>query len=91
MYKTAYDVLESMGGGRYFTRGLGHGMGIEIKKTTYLSSKYSYELKHNDVVTIEPGIYIDGWGGLRLEDNYLIIEQAGTRLTGKLDQSFYRV
>ncbi|MGD9666700.1 MAG: M24 family metallopeptidase [Synergistaceae bacterium] len=45
----------------------------------------------NDVVTIEPGIYIDGWGGLRLEDNYLIIEQAGKRLTGKLEQTFYRV
>lgn len=91
VYKTAYDVLESMGLGRYFTHGLGHGLGIEIHETPYISSKYSYELKHNDVVTIEPGIYIDGWGGLRLEDNYLIIEQAGTRLTGKLDQSFYRV
>ncbi|MDD2351618.1 MAG: Xaa-Pro peptidase family protein [Synergistaceae bacterium] len=91
VYKTAYDVLESMGLGRYFTHGLGHGLGIEIHEIPYLSSKYSYELKQNDVVTIEPGIYIDGWGGLRLEDNYLIIEQGGTRLTGKLEQSFYRV
>ena len=91
VYKTAYDVLESMGLGRYFTHGLGHGLGIEIHEMPYLSSKYSCELKLNDVVTVEPGIYIDGWGGLRLEDNYLIIEQAGTRLTGKLEQSFYRV
>ena len=91
VYKTAYDVLESMGLGRYFTHGLGHGLGIEIHEMPYLSSKYSCELKQNDVVTVEPGIYIDGWGGLRLEDNYLIIEQAGTRLTGKLEQSFYRV
>ncbi|MCE5201756.1 MAG: Xaa-Pro peptidase family protein [Synergistaceae bacterium] len=91
VYKTAYDVLESVGLGKYFTHGLGHGLGIEIHEIPYLSSKYSYELNMNDVVTIEPGIYIDGWGGLRLEDNYLIIEQAGKRLTGKLEQSFYRV
>ncbi|MGD9667033.1 MAG: M24 family metallopeptidase, partial [Synergistaceae bacterium] len=79
VYKTAYDVLESVGLGKYFTHGLGHGLGIEIHEIPYLSSKYSYELNMNDVVTIEPGIYIDGWGGLRLEDNYLIIEQAGKR------------
>ena len=91
VYKTAYDVLESMRLGRYFTHGLGHGLGIELHEKPYLSSKYSYELKLNDVVTIEPGIYIDGWGGLRLEDNYLIIEKGARRLTGKLDQSFYRI
>ena len=91
IYKTAYNVLESMELGRYFTHGLGHGFGIDIHEIPYLSSKYSYELRSNDVVTIEPGIYIDGWGGLRLEDNYLIIEGAGIRLTKKLDQSFYRV
>ena len=91
IYQTAYNVLESMGLGRYFTHGLGHGFGIEIHEIPYLSSKYSYELRPNDVVTIEPGIYIDGWGGLRLEDNYLIIEGTGIRLTKKLNQSFYRV
>lgn len=91
VYKTAYDVLESTGLGRYFTHGLGHGLGIEIHEPPYLSSKYSYELKLNDVVTIEPGIYIDGWGGLRLEDNYLIIGEGATRLTEKLDQFFYRI
>ena len=91
VYRTAYDVLESFELGRYFTHGLGHGLGIELHEPPYLSSKYLYELKLNDVVTIEPGIYIDGWGGLRLEDNYLIIEKGARRLTGKLDQSFYRI
>ena len=91
IYQTAYNVLESMGLGKYFTHGLGHGLGLEIHEIPYLSSKYSYELRSNDVVTIEPGIYIDGWGGLRLEDNYLIIEETGIRLTKKLNQSFYRV
>ncbi|NLX85099.1 MAG: aminopeptidase P family protein [Synergistaceae bacterium] len=91
IYKTAFDVLESMGLGRYFTHGLGHGFGLEIHEIPYLSSKHSYELKLNDVVTIEPGIYIDGWGGLRLEDDYLIIEDSGIKLTKKLNQSFYRV
>lgn len=91
VYKVAYDVLESKGLGIYFTHGLGHGLGIEIHEMPYLSSKHSYELKSNDVVTIEPGIYIDGWGGLRLEDDYLIIEEEGRRLTEKLNQSFYCV
>ncbi|MDD4160061.1 MAG: aminopeptidase P family protein [Synergistaceae bacterium] len=91
VHMTACEVLESRGLGKYFTHGLGHGLGISVHETPFLSSKCSYELKTNDVVTIEPGIYIDGWGGLRLEDDYLIIEASATRLTGKLDQSFYRV
>ena len=91
VYKTAFDVIESVGLGRYFTHGLGHGLGIEIHEPPYLSSKYSYELKPGDVVTVEPGIYIQGWGGLRLEDNYLIIDRGAKRLTEKLDQSFYRI
>ncbi len=91
VYKKAWDVLESMGLGRYFTHGLGHGLGIELHEPPYLSSRYSYELKAGDVVTVEPGIYIEGWGGLRLEDNYLIIDGGAKRLTEKLDQSFYSV
>lgn len=91
VYKKAWDVLESMGLGKYFTHGLGHGLGIEIHEPPYLSSRYSYELKAGDVVTVEPGIYIEGWGGLRLEDNYLIIDGGAKRLTEKLDQSFFRI
>lgn len=91
IHKKVCDLLGSFDLGRYFTHGLGHGLGIEIHEPPYLSSKYSYELKAGDVVTIEPGIYIDGWGGLRLEDNYLIIDGGSRRLTGKLDQSFYRI
>jgi Xaa-Pro aminopeptidase len=43
------------------------------------------------VVTVEPGIYIEGWGGLRLEDNYLIIDGGAKKLTEKLAQSFCRI
>ena len=91
VYKAAFDVLESAGLGRYFTHGLGHGIGIEIHEPPYLSSKYSYELRLGDVVTVEPGIYIEGWGGLRLEDNYLIIDGGAKKLTEKLAQSFCRI
>ncbi len=91
VYKKVCEVLGSIDLDRYFTHGLGHGLGIEIHEPPYLSSKCSYELRAGDVVTVEPGIYIDGWGGLRLEDNYLIIEGGSRRLTGKLDQSFYHI
>ncbi len=89
VYKTACEVLDSSELAGYLTHGLGHGFGLEIHEPPFLSSKYSYELKEGDAVTIEPGIYIEGWGGLRLEDDYLIMNGEAVRLTGKLDQSFY--
>ncbi len=91
VYNVARDVLQKNGLAEYFTHGLGHGLGIEVHETPYLSPRYDRSLKCGDVVTVEPGIYFDGWGGLRLEDNYLIIDGGVKRLTMSLEQSFFRL
>lgn len=91
VHKTALDVLNGFGVGQYFTHGLGHGFGLEIHEAPYLSARRDDVLKVGDIVTVEPGAYIEGWGGLRLEDDYLICENGAERLTDELNQCFYHV
>ena len=57
---------------KLFTHSLGHGVGIEIHEHPFLSPRKSDELKNNMVFTIEPGIYIDGEFGIRIEDTVLL-------------------
>lgn len=87
----ARAALSDAGLDKYFTHGLGHGLGLEIHEAPTLSPKGNTVLAAGDVVTVEPGIYIDGWGGLRLEDDYVITENGCERLTDKLNQCFYLI
>ena len=73
----------------YFTHGLRHQLRLEIPESPYITKSINDILRTGDVVTIEPGIYIEGWGGLRLEDDYLITEKGSQRLTDQLNQQFY--
>lgn len=66
--KTARDVLAAAGYGEYFTHSLGHGVGLEIHEYPALSPKKEQELKEGQVFTVEPGVYIDGAFGIRIED-----------------------
>lgn len=68
----ARKVIVKAGYGKQFSHSLGHGIGLQIHEEPRLSSKAKGELKPGHVVTVEPGIYLPGIGGVRLEDDILV-------------------
>ena len=72
--------IESKNFGRYFTHRTGHGLGLDVHELPYISSTSYTSLQDNMVFTIEPGIYIPGKFGVRIEDD-VCINQKGKRLT----------
>lgn len=66
--KLARDVIVEAGYGDYFGHGLGHGVGLAIHESPRFSFTYPHEVPVGAMMTVEPGIYIPGWGGVRIED-----------------------
>ena len=64
----ARRVIEEAGYGAYFTHALGHSVGVEIHERPNFSPKSRDRLEEGNVMSVEPGIYIDGFGGVRIED-----------------------
>ena len=77
----ARDYISSKGYGEYFGHGLGHGLSLEIHAEPRLSPTYDKELMVNQIVTVEPGIYIPDWSGVRMEDDVIITENGIENLT----------
>ncbi|MBU0682268.1 MAG: Xaa-Pro peptidase family protein [Proteobacteria bacterium] len=78
----ARAVIKEAGYGDKFGHGLGHGVGLAVHEAPGLSPRYTKKLQVGMVVTVEPGIYIEGWGGVRLE-NMVVVEQGGCRLLNR--------
>jgi len=81
----ARDYIRDHGYGEYFGHGLGHGVGLEIHESPTLSPRSDSILEEGMVITIEPGIYIPGFGGVRIEDT-LVVTADGYRILTSADK-----
>lgn len=78
---TARNIISKTGYGENFGHGLGHSVGIEIHENPTFSPGCDTVLKNGHVITVEPGIYVDGFGGVRIEDLIVIEEGKARNLT----------
>ncbi len=85
--RAARSVIENAGFGKYFGHGTGHSFGLEIHELPYLSPIHEGELKPGMVITIEPGIYLPDFGGVRIEDD-ILVTPAGREVLSNLPKEF---
>lgn len=80
--KAARGVIEKYGYGEFFGHSAGHGLGLTVHEEPHITFKNDKELQPGMVITVEPGIYLSGWGGVRIEDMVLVHEKGFNLLTG---------
>lgn len=84
------NCLESYGLGQYFLHSTGHGVGLEIHEMPAVSTSSDIVLQPGMVITIEPGIYIKGWGGIRIEDT-VIVKENGCEIVTQADKNLIQI
>ena len=79
--KAARDIIEQAGYGPYFGHGLGHSLGLNIHESPRAAKTYHRELVQGNIITIEPGIYLPGKFGVRIEDMVYLAADGKRNLT----------
>ena len=85
----ARDIISEAGYGGYFGHGLGHGVGLYIHEEPRLSQKCDEILQVGHVVTCEPGIYLPGKFGVRIEDMVVVTEDGYRNLASSPKELLY--
>jgi Xaa-Pro aminopeptidase len=81
VYQAVRDVFDRAGVGPHFPHHAGHGLGLGHPEAPYFVRTADDTLLAGDVVTLEPGLYVPGVGGIRVEHNYLVTDQGYERLS----------
>ncbi|SDK51649.1 M24 family metallopeptidase [Natronincola ferrireducens] len=86
----ARNVIKEKGYGDYFGHGLGHGVGLEIHELPHVNTMGDVPMKPGMVITIEPGIYIPGFGGVRIED-LVVVTDDGYHVLSKTSKELLEI
>src|SRR5262249_29247726 len=78
----AREIISEAGQGDRFGHGLGHGVGLEVHEAPRLSTTSEDELQTGNVVTVEPGVYLPGRFGVRIEDLVVVSAEGHRNLSG---------
>ncbi len=81
VYEASIQAIKDTEYFQYHYTGIGHGIGLFVHEIPFMGPKSDFILEENSVVTIEPGIYIPNWGGVRIEDQILIKKGENESLT----------
>lgn len=84
VYNASVEAIKETEYFKYHYNGIGHGIGLFVHEIPFMGPRSNEILKENNVITIEPGIYIPDWGGVRIEDQVLITRDGNEVLTSSV-------